>query len=301
MSFLSTIRATPITGQIVNYTFTQNVDTTTLQPGQAFDIRSYLLNQGIIRNSKVSVALTLTIAPGVTIGSSDVTKPALTIANFHPRRDRIKLINNGSIQGAGGYAGTGGSNGGSGQSGGNGGTALLCTNLIGGQVTIINNGTIYGGGGGGGGAGSIYYEYGACGPSYGLNYGACGFQGGNCNNCCYTCCNNCPGTCGAGCDPHCDYDNGCWNCNQGSCDCGYSVNCYANITITGYNAGSSGGVGAGYNQAASYNGGSFGASGGNGAGNSTSGGLGGRAGYYLSGSTYIKAGSILGTVAGSVL
>ena len=88
------------------------------------------------------------INSGVTIGASSATTPAFTVGSF-PAGSEIKLVNYGTIRGAGGTGGTGANFGGSAASGQQGGTAILTT----GSITIENNGSIYGGGGGGGGGG----------------------------------------------------------------------------------------------------------------------------------------------------
>jgi len=75
----------------------------------------------------------LTINSGVIVGSTSVSNYALTIPSG--LGGSFKLINNGSIQGAGGST-----------NGGNGGNAILASS----SVSIENNGTIYAGGGGGG-------------------------------------------------------------------------------------------------------------------------------------------------------
>ena len=88
------------------------------------------------------------INPGVYITSNSSSYPSLTVGNF-PAGSQIKLVNYGSIKGAGGSGGIGANYGGSATAGTQGGTAILTTA----NITIENNGTIYGGGGGGGGGG----------------------------------------------------------------------------------------------------------------------------------------------------
>ncbi len=106
----------------------------------------------------------LTINSGVTVGSTDITIPALNTGSL-PAGSTVTIINNGTIVGAAGKGGNGGSvtgvkgaptlyNGGNGS---NGGTAVYSSLPL---IKIDNNGTIAGGGGGagGGGAGWCYYN-----------------------------------------------------------------------------------------------------------------------------------------------
>ena len=83
---------------------------------------------------------------GVTIGST--SGAALTVGSF-PAGSQIKLVNYGTIKGRGGIGGAGANYGGSAGGGELGGTAISTTV----NITIENNGAIYGGGGGGGGGG----------------------------------------------------------------------------------------------------------------------------------------------------
>jgi hypothetical protein len=98
--------------------------------------------------------ITVTINPGVTVGSTSTGTFALTVPSAFSPTDNITIVNNGTIVGRGG-------NGGAGSptftspapipavAGGGGGTALRILR----PTTITNNGTIGGGGGGGGGGG----------------------------------------------------------------------------------------------------------------------------------------------------
>ncbi len=191
MSFLATIRTSPIAGQNVTYTFSNSIDTTTIQPGQAFDIRAYLLANNIIKNPNVTTRVNIVIPVGVTISSSDPSKPVLTISNFKSR-DTITIINRGNIHGAGGYGGAGGYQtvGSPGTAGGN---AVV---LSSGKCLIDNLGGVIGSGSGGnGGSGgtatyisqtcSTPYECGGCTRSAGFkcyNFISCTNQyNGNCN------------------------------------------------------------------------------------------------------------------------
>jgi hypothetical protein len=285
MSIPNIIGTTADSGATITYTFTSSIDTTTLQPGKAFDIRSYLISQNIIKSVNASINLRIVINNGVVVGSSSPSKPVITIANFHPIRDRITLTNNGSLQGAGGVRGgagdvvgcayTGCCGGGgcctalsqtAGSAGGAGGDVILLQSVC----TIINNGNIYSGGGGGGGGGSVG----------GDSCGGCGGQ-----NCCA--CKFCSGT-------------------HGSYQCFYGGSLDAN--------GSAGSLGQGYNQAAGARnpgvyyggyggeGGTFGGPGADGQpgqrGYPSNGGKGGSPGYYLDGMIYVASFTNTGSVLG---
>jgi hypothetical protein len=88
------------------------------------------------------------INSGVTINSGSTSSPSLTISGF-PSGSQVKLVNWGTIKGAGGSGGTGANYGGAAGGGGAGGTAVSVASTI----TIENQGTIAGGGGGAGGGG----------------------------------------------------------------------------------------------------------------------------------------------------
>lgn len=98
--------------------------------------------------------MVVTVAPGVTVGSTSATVPALSTGMGFPEGSMLSLENNGRIVGVGGSGGSGGS----GLAYGSqpmvaypaqpGGTALQAQF----PLTVKNNGTIAGGGGGGGGA-----------------------------------------------------------------------------------------------------------------------------------------------------
>jgi hypothetical protein len=95
--------------------------------------------------------ITVTINPGVTVGSTSTSTFALTVPSAFSPTDNITIVNNGTIVGRGGNGGAGSpanfpSNA---TAGGAGGTALRILR----PTTITNNGTIGGGGGGGGGGG----------------------------------------------------------------------------------------------------------------------------------------------------
>ena len=100
----------------------------------------------LLGNPSSAVQVAITVNAGVTVGSTGTSVPALDLSVL-PSGSKVTLLNNGTIEGAGGDGGAQGTpNGGN---GGDGGTAIKtrCT------TTITNNGGIWGGGGGGGGAG----------------------------------------------------------------------------------------------------------------------------------------------------
>jgi len=95
--------------------------------------------------------ITVTINPGVTVGSTSTSTFALTVPSAFSPTDNITIVNNGTIVGRGGNGGAGSPNvvPSNATAGGAGGTALRILR----PTTITNNGTIGGGGGGGGGGG----------------------------------------------------------------------------------------------------------------------------------------------------
>lgn len=101
--------------------------------------------------------VTLTIQPGVVVGSSSTGTYALSVPNAFGAGDTVAIVNNGVVQGRGGNGGGGGSNPGAsglgGSVGGGGGTGgnAVYVNFA---TTLTNNGTLAGGGGGGGGGGA---------------------------------------------------------------------------------------------------------------------------------------------------
>lgn len=121
-----------------------------------FNLYNYIVSN--VGTPSSNFVLYVTINSGVTIGSTSINNVAFDIGLFQ-NNSIINIVNNGSIQGAGGNVGLGGTvygalpnNSGGATSGGQGGTAIKA-NYTGLTVSITNNGTIYGGGGGGGGGG----------------------------------------------------------------------------------------------------------------------------------------------------
>ena len=96
------------------------------------------------------IDLTITISPGVVVGSVSTGAYAFDTGSGYPTGSSVTIVNNGYIVGAGGIGGTGGARLNfqcSGTAGGAGGSALH----VGHNISLTNNGVIGGGGGGGGG------------------------------------------------------------------------------------------------------------------------------------------------------
>lgn len=96
------------------------------------------------------IDLTITINPGVVVGSVSTSAYAFDTGSEYPTGSSVTIVNNGYIVGTGGAGGTGGARLNfqcSGTAGGIGGPALH----VGHNISLTNNGIIGGGGGGGGG------------------------------------------------------------------------------------------------------------------------------------------------------
>ena len=126
-------------------------------------------------------AVTVTVNPGVNVGSSSAPSYAMLVPSSFNPGDSVTIVNNGYIVGAGGAGGTGAS-GNLGQGpipsqsipappGGTGGNALYVAR----PTTVTNNSVIGAGGGGGGGAGSRVFT--STGPGKEV-YGGGGGGGG---------------------------------------------------------------------------------------------------------------------------
>jgi hypothetical protein len=110
------------------------------------------------------------IQAGVTISSDDAPNPAIETGDLSGYT--VKLVNKGSIYGAGGKGGNGRNNT-SGAPGEDGGTAIKASS----KIAVVNKNTIAGGGGGGGGGGDGDTESSA-GAYGGSGGGGCGSSGG---------------------------------------------------------------------------------------------------------------------------
>ena len=88
--------------------------------------------------------LTLTVNPGIVVGSASTGSFAMLVPSAFSPTDTVTIINNGLVIGAGGSGGDG-----NGGPGGVGGNALSLSR----PTTITNNGTVAGAGGGGGAGG----------------------------------------------------------------------------------------------------------------------------------------------------
>lgn len=123
-----------------------------------------------------SSEITVTIAPGVTVGSTSTGTYAFSVPSAFNPGDTVTVINQGVIQGRGGDGGLGGRGPGTNTvgSGSTGGNAVFVNR----PTTITNNGTLAGGGGGGGGGGTGQDGSGAQQPGGGGGGGGAGFDGG---------------------------------------------------------------------------------------------------------------------------
>ena len=102
-----------------------------------------------------NTAFTLTVNPGVTIGTNSTSSSSLTMGTPWSSGDTVTINNYGTLKGGGGGGGTGANSGFNSSNAANAGgsvngAALTLTY----PVTVGNYGSIYGGGGGGGGGGA---------------------------------------------------------------------------------------------------------------------------------------------------
>lgn len=126
----------------------------------ALTIASSTQNYDVFTNASPSPSysagttdVTLTINPGVLVGSSSTGTYAMLVPSGFNPGDTVTIVNNGVVQGRGGGGGAGRNGPGPGGGGGGGGNALYVNR----PTTITNNGTFAGGGGGGGGGGGNNY------------------------------------------------------------------------------------------------------------------------------------------------
>lgn len=103
--------------------------------------------------------ITVTVNPGVTVGSTSVPAYAMLVPSAFSPGDTVRIVNNGVIQGMGGAGGQGGAvlntptANQPGNPGGGGGNAIFVNR----PTVITNNGVVAGGGGGGGGGGAASF------------------------------------------------------------------------------------------------------------------------------------------------
>ena len=146
--------AIPTSGQIAMSNFYGATDRVSIPLTISTDSFNYdvYTNRGPTYSAGLS-DITVTVNPGVILGSTSSPTYALLVPSEFNVDDTVTIINNGLIQAMGGGGGRGGGfSPGSGQPGapgGVGGNAVYVNR----PTTITNNGTIAGGGGGGGGAG----------------------------------------------------------------------------------------------------------------------------------------------------
>ena len=132
--------------------------------------------------------MVVTVNSGVRVGSTSTGGYSLLVPASFNAADTVTIINNGTIQGAGGGGGQGGRASWStcltaGSAGGGGGPAIYVNR----PTTITNNGAIYGGGGGGGvggpGTWCCFNEYPGGGGGGGSGYNAGGGGAGGTGLC----------------------------------------------------------------------------------------------------------------------
>jgi hypothetical protein len=95
--------------------------------------------------------ITVTVAPGVYIGSTSTGTYAMTVSSSFNAGDTVTIVNNGTIEGMGGAGGAAIFAANAGNVGLGGGNALSVA-----RATTIQNNSIIAGGGGGGGGGAGY-------------------------------------------------------------------------------------------------------------------------------------------------
>jgi hypothetical protein len=120
--------------------------------------------------------ITVTINPGVVVGSTSTGSFAFLVPSSFSPGDTVTVVNQGVIQGRGGNGGLGGRSPGTNTVGaGSAGGAAVSVSR---PTTITNNGTLAGGGGGGGGGGTGQDGGGFQAPGGGGGGGGAGFDGG---------------------------------------------------------------------------------------------------------------------------
>lgn len=171
--------AIPTSGQIAMGNFYGSANRTSV----ALTISGNTYNYNVYDNRSPSYVagatdLTVTVNPGVTVGSTSTGAYAMLVPSSFSPGDTVTIINQGTIQGMGGDGGSGGngSGGSPGSSGAGGGNALYVNR----PTTVTNNGTIASGGGGGGGGGGRAFTVSknASNQGGGGGGGGAGFNGG---------------------------------------------------------------------------------------------------------------------------
>lgn len=169
----------PASGQIGIGNFYNAANRAAIALNIAADTQNYDVYTQASANPSYSAGtsdITVTISPGVAVGSSSTGSYALLVPSSFNPADSVTIVNNGTIIGRGGNGGRGsGGPAAPGGAGGTGGNAVY-VNF---PTTITNNGTLAGagGGGGGGGSGGAYGSGGGGGGGAGYTAGSGGAGG----------------------------------------------------------------------------------------------------------------------------
>jgi len=118
---------------------------------QNYNLRSAAIAAGW--NQTTALQATVTVNSGIYVGSSTTGGVAFTWTGSYPSGSTLAIVNNGTIEGAGGNGGAGGDGLSAIGTAGSAGGAALQGNYA---ISITNNNIVGGGGGGGGGAGNYY-------------------------------------------------------------------------------------------------------------------------------------------------
>jgi hypothetical protein len=232
------------------------------------------------------IAITTVDSAGIVASASSASPAMTTDVTAYPSGSTWMLTNNGKIIGAAGDGGAGGTasaasltNGGD---GGAGGTALAIATTL--PVTFYNNADLWGGGGGGGGGGAAYYNTGKTTYDSGGGGGG-GGTGGN-------------GTSGIG-----GAGGAAGAASGGSSNSSGSAGTPGSVVSNGL--GGAGGSGTGATGGAGGAGGTPGSAGsagtnGSGTGTASNAGLGGAAGYSITGWSNVNL-VVVGTIYGPLL
>jgi hypothetical protein len=150
----------------------QVINLTISSPAYNYDVYTNRGPTYVAGNSEITV----TIGPGVTVGSTSTGSYAFLVPSAFNPGDTVTVVNQGVIQGRGGDGGSAATvpGPGNGQPGQTGGAAVFVNR----PTTITNNGTLAGGGGGGG-AGSGAQPDSGFQIGGGGGGGGAGFNGGS--------------------------------------------------------------------------------------------------------------------------